>query len=129
MGVYFGMAYEIVIWVALCAAPIAVLLGVAVFLLDRNLTALYGGMQSRIGPLQAGFLVFFAWLLGVVAAFFLLLVAPMSPVLAWFGAAESTPHYGRWAANLGIVVAIILWLRCAFRESFAALRSGYRRLC
>jgi hypothetical protein len=122
MGVFFFMAYRPVIWGVLCSAPIAVPTGIAVAFLDRKLVVLYNRAQIRIDSLQAGFLGFFAWLLGVLVVFFLLQVAPMSLVFAWLGAAEITPHYGRWTANLGIVVAIILWLRCSFRKAFAAVR-------
>lgn len=118
MSVCFVFTYKAVFWLAICSLPIAFLPGIAIGLFDKNLAGLCGRMQDRVGRLQTGFLSFFACLLGCVIVFLLLLGYPMSLVFRWFGLEELAPHYGRWTAHLGIVVAIIVWLRCSFRKTF-----------
>ena len=118
MSIFFVFIYETLLWVAVCSLPIAFLPSIAICLLDKNLIGLYRRTQNRIGRLQAGFLAFFTCLLSGVVIFLLLLGYPMALVFSWFGLDEMAHHYGRWTANIGIAVAITLWLRHSFRKSF-----------
>ena len=117
MSISFVFIYKTVLWIVVFSVPIAFLPSIIVCLLDKNLIGVYRMVQNKIGRLQTGFLAFFACLLGVVFIFLMLLGYPMALVFSWLELEELAPHYGRWTTNLGIVAAIILWLRCSLPES------------
>ncbi len=116
MSIVFVYVYKTVLWIAVCSLPIGFLPSITICLLDKNLIGLYRMVQNKIGGLQTGFLAFFACLFGVVFIFLMLLCYPMTLVFSWLGVEELAHHYGRWTTNLGIVAAIILWLRCSLRK-------------
>ncbi len=119
MNIFFVFVYDTYLWIAVFSLPIAFLPSTTICLLDKNLLGLYHMVQNKIGRLQTGFLAFFACLLGVVFIFLMLLGYPMALVFSWLELEELAHHYRRWTVNLGIVAAIILWLRCSLRKSFS----------
>jgi hypothetical protein len=118
MSLFFVFMYDTSLWIAVFSLPIAFLPSIAICWLDKNLLGPYRLVQNKIGRLQTGFLAFFACLFGVVFIFMMLLGYPMSLVFNWLDLEELTHHYGRWTTNLGIVAALILWLRCSLQKSF-----------
>lgn len=118
MSILFVYVYKTVLWVAVFALPIAFLPSITICWLDKNLIGLYRMVQKKIGDLQTGFLAFFVCLFGVVFIFLMLLGYPMTLVFSLLDLEEMAHHYGRWTTNLGIVAAIILWLRCSLRKDF-----------
>ncbi|MEN8135719.1 MAG: hypothetical protein ABFS18_09340 [Thermodesulfobacteriota bacterium] len=119
MSILFVLSYKTVLWIAVFSVPMAFLPSIAIRWLDKNLLGLYRLVQNKLGRLQTGFLAFFACLFGVVFIFLMLLGYPMALVFSWFELEEVAHHYGRWTTNLGIVAAIILWLRCSFPKHFS----------
>ena len=118
MSILFVYVYKTVLWIAVFSLPIAFLPSITICWLDKNLIGLYRMVQKKIGDLQTGFLAFFACLFGVVFIFLMLLGYPMTLVFSVLDLEELAHHYGRWTTNLGIVAAIILWLRCSLRKDF-----------
>ena len=119
MSIFFVFIYKTVLLIAVFSLPMAFLPSITICLLDKNLIGLYRMVQNKIGRLQTGFLAFFAYLLGVVFIFLMLLGYPMNLVFSWLELEELAHHYRRWSVNLGIVAAIILWLRCSLQKSFS----------
>jgi hypothetical protein len=116
MNISFAIRYKTGLFVALLSLPVTFFPYIAVSLLNIGMIRLHNYAQDRIGRLQTIFWAFFAFLLVGVVIFLLSLVYPMSLLFSWLGLEPLVPPYWHWAANLGIGVAIILWLRCSFRN-------------
>ena len=112
MSVFFVISYRASLWLVTCSIPFSILAGYTMFFLERRVVGLHRNILDRGGRIQAGFLAFFIFLLLGMMVFLLLLSYPMGWAADWLGYGHLSGHYGRWAVNLGIVVALSCWLRC-----------------
>jgi hypothetical protein len=116
MSVLFVIRYQASLWLALCSVPFALLAGYTMFFFERQLEDLHRKVMGRGGRIQAGFLAFFLFLLLGILVFLALVSYPMGMVADRLGSGHLHVHYGRWAINLGIIVALLCWLRCVVRR-------------
>ena len=116
MSILFVIRYQASLWLALCSVPFALLAGYTMFFFERQLEELHRKVMGRGGRIQAGFLAFFLFLLLGILVFLALVSYPMGMVAERLGSGHLQVHYGRWAINLGIVVALLCWLRCVVRR-------------
>lgn len=116
MSVLFVIRYQASFWLAVCSVPFALLAGYTMFFFERQLEDLHRKVMGRGGRIQAGFLAFFLFLLLGILVFLVLVSYPMGMVADRLGSGHLQVHYGRWATNLGMIVALLCWLRCVVRR-------------
>jgi len=110
MSLVFAVRYDASFLMVVVSIPIAVILGCVLFVLEKYLALACTAYQDRAGRLHAGFLSFFLYIIGSGVAFSLLLSLPMGVFFRYFASPELLSHFGRWAVNLSIVVALAGWL-------------------
>ena len=113
MTLLFSIYSKVSYWLVPFSLLPGVFLGFTLYHFDRVLKEILISLEPNIGRLPGYFLAFFILLLGSILIISILLYFPSALFLKGIGA-EGCSDYGRWAFNLAVLVAIILWLRIIF---------------